>query len=163
VESARRVLREDPGAGIVLFGDGALRGALARQIDMAGGAGRGVLGGVCGPPAPPSPPRVVVVVGASSTGVSSAVVPEGVARGGGAPEVIEDGENGYLAPPGDAKALAGCVLAVLDAEDGGRGMGDCGRRRVREEFTFEAQAAQYRRLFAELTSPERQRGGGPSL
>jgi glycosyltransferase involved in cell wall biosynthesis len=99
-----------------------------------------------------------VVLEACAAGV--AVVATAV---GGVPEVVADGENGHLVPPGDAKALAGRLLAVLRDEDGGREMGECGRRRVREEFTFEAQAAAYRRLFAELTRPERQRGAAPSL
>ncbi|HEX5270012.1 MAG TPA: glycosyltransferase, partial [Gemmataceae bacterium] len=158
VEAARRVLREDPAAGVVLFGDGALRGALARQVEAAGLSGRFVLAGFRADLDRYVPWLDVMALPSYTEGLPNVVL-EACAAGvpvvatavGGTPEVIEDGENGYLTPPGDAKALAGCVLAVLDAEDGGRGMGECGRRRVREEFTFEAQAAQYRRLFAEIT------------
>ncbi len=158
VEAAGRVLREDGGAGVVLFGDGALRGALARQIEAAGLAGRFVLAGFRADLDRYIPWLDVIVLPSFTEGLPNVVL-EACAAGvpvvatavGGTPEVIEDGENGYLAPPGDAKALAGCVLAVLGAEDGGRGMGEYGRRRVRAEFTFDAQAAQYRRLFAEVT------------
>jgi glycosyltransferase involved in cell wall biosynthesis len=158
VEAARRVLSEDAGAGVVLFGDGALRGALARQIDAAGLAGRFILAGFRDDLDRYIPWLDVLALPSYTEGLPNVVL-EACAAGvpvvatavGGTPEVIEDGENGYLTPPGDAKALAGCLLAVLHAEDGGRGMGECGRRRVREEFTFDAQAAQYRRVFAEVT------------
>jgi glycosyltransferase involved in cell wall biosynthesis len=167
VEAARRVLREDPAAGVVLFGDGALRVALARQVEAAGLAGRFVLAGFRADLDRYIPWLDVMALPSFTEGLPNVVL-EACAAGvpvvatavGGVPEVIADGENGYLTPPGDAKALARCLLAVLRAEDGGRGMGEAGRRRVREEFTFEAQAAAYRRLFAELTSPERERGGG---
>jgi glycosyltransferase involved in cell wall biosynthesis len=158
VEAARRVLREEPGAGFVLFGDGPLRGALAQQIEAAGLAGRFVLAGFRGDLDRHIPWLDVMVLPSYTEGLPNVVL-EACAAGvpvvatavGGTPEVIEDGENGYLAPPGDAGALAGCIVAVLDSPDHGRGMGECGRRRVLEEFTFEAQAEQYRRLFAELT------------
>jgi glycosyltransferase involved in cell wall biosynthesis len=158
IEAARRVLREDTAAGVVLFGDGALRGALERQIESAGLTGRFVQAGFRADLDRFIPWLDVMVLPSHTEGLPNVVL-EACAAGvpvvatavGGTPEVIEDGENGYLAPPGDANVLAGCVLAVLDAEDGGRAMGECGRRRVREEFTFEAQAAQYRQLFVEVT------------
>jgi glycosyltransferase involved in cell wall biosynthesis len=156
-EAARRVLREDPGAGIVLFGDGPLHEALARQVEAAGLAGRFVLAGFRADLDRYIPWLDVMVLPSYTEGLPNVVL-EACAAGvpvvatavGGTPEVIEDGENGYLAPPGDARTLAGCILAVLDSDDLGRGMGESGRRRVLEEFTFEAQARQYRQLFADL-------------
>ncbi len=158
VEAARRVLREDPAAGVVLFGDGPERDALARQIEAAGLAGRFVLAGFRGDLDRYIPWLDLMVLPSYTEGLPNVVL-EACAAGvpvvatavGGTPEVIEDGANGYLAPPGDAATLAACLLAALDSEDARRDMGECGRRRVREEFTFEAQAAQYLRLFAALT------------
>jgi glycosyltransferase involved in cell wall biosynthesis len=158
VEAARRVLREDPAAGIVLFGDGSQREALARQIRQSGLARRFVLAGFHADLDRYIPWLDVMVLPSYTEGLPNVVL-EACAAGvpvvatavGGTPEVIEDGENGYLTPPGDAKSLAGCLLAVLDAEDCGRGMGASGRRRAREEFTFEMQAIQYLRLFAALS------------
>jgi glycosyltransferase involved in cell wall biosynthesis len=158
VEAARRVLREDPKAGVVLFGEGSQREALARQIEGAGLAGRFVLAGFRADLDRFIPWLDLMVLPSYTEGLPNVVL-EACAAGvpvvatavGGTPEVIEDGENGYLAPPGDTGTLAACILAALDSEGARREMGECGRRRVREEFTFEAQARQYLRLFAAVT------------
>jgi glycosyltransferase involved in cell wall biosynthesis len=158
IEASRRVLAEDPEAGVVLFGDGPLREALARQVGRAGLARRFVLAGFRTDLDRYIPWLDVMVLPSYTEGLPNVVL-EACAAGvpvvatpvGGTPEIIEDGANGYLTPPGDARTLAGCILAVLDSGDMGREMGEYGRRRAREEFTFEAQATQYRRLFAELT------------
>jgi glycosyltransferase involved in cell wall biosynthesis len=158
VEAARRVLREDSGAGIVVFGDGPLRDALARQIAAARLSDRFILAGFRDDLDGYIPWFDVMVLPSYTEGLPNvaleacaAGVPVVATAVGGTPELIEDGENGYLVPPGDARLLAGSILAVLDSDDAARGMGKCGRRRVQEEFTFEAQAQQYRQLFAALT------------
>jgi glycosyltransferase involved in cell wall biosynthesis len=69
---------------------------------------------------------------------------------GGTPEAVEDGGSGHLVPPGDAAALAGRVLRLLRCDAERAALGARGRQRVREEFTFDAQASQYRRLFERL-------------
>jgi glycosyltransferase involved in cell wall biosynthesis len=157
IESARRVLRAEPTAGIVVFGDGPLRVSLERQIERAGLTGRFVLAGfrtdldrfipwfdvMTLPSFTEGLPNVVLEACAAGVPVVATAV-------GGTPEVIEDGDNGYLTTPGDPHSLAGCLLAALESDEARRGMGQRGQQRVREEFTFEAQARQYRRLFAEL-------------
>lgn len=46
---------------------------------------------------------------------------------GGIPEMIEDGVNGYLVPPGDAAALAARILDVLEDPNRAEEMGKRGR------------------------------------
>jgi glycosyltransferase involved in cell wall biosynthesis len=157
VEAARRVLRDDPAAGFVLFGDGSLREALTRQVEGAGLAGRFVLAGFRADLDHYIPWLDLMVLPSYTEGLPNVIleacaagVPVVATPAGGTPEVIEDGASGYLVPAGDAEALAGRIRAVLAADDCGRGMGECGRRRARGEFTFEAQARQYRQLFAEV-------------
>ena len=58
--------------------------------------------------------------------------------------------NGYLVRPGDLGALAARILDVLRTEDGGKSMGMRGRKRVRDQFSFEAQGEQYQRFFEHL-------------
>jgi starch synthase len=66
---------------------------------------------------------------------------------GAIPEIIEDGKSGLIAPAGDAAALAERIASLLRRPDTMRSMGECGRQRVRERFTWPRAA---RRADAEL-------------
>jgi phosphatidyl-myo-inositol dimannoside synthase len=59
------------------------------------------------------------------------------AERGGIPDLIEDGVNGLLVPPDDPERLVAALRALLLDESLRRTMGEEGRRRVREEFSFE--------------------------
>lgn len=68
---------------------------------------------------------------------------------GGNPELVREGENGFLVPYGDPLALAGKLAALLTAPEQAREMGVRGRRRVEAELSMERMAdghgAVYRR------------------
>jgi glycosyltransferase involved in cell wall biosynthesis len=57
-------------------------------------------------------------------------------RVGGIPEVIIDGENGYLVEPGDVPNLTNRVRHLIDSPTERRAMGERGRRRVEGSFTM---------------------------
>ena len=157
VRAAARVVQRDPSVGFVVFGDGACRAALRRQIDDAGLGDRFILGGFRGdldrllpffdlltlPSYTEGMPNVVLEAFAAGVPVAATAV-------GGAPEVVEDGVSGFLVPAGDDAALADRIALALATEDRLRDMGMHGRQRVHDQFTFAAQAREYRRLFAEL-------------
>jgi len=52
------------------------------------------------------------------------------------PEVVRNGLDGILAPPGDDKALFSAVVSLLENESLRREMGERGKRRVRENFDW---------------------------
>jgi glycosyltransferase involved in cell wall biosynthesis len=54
---------------------------------------------------------------------------------GGVPEVVEDGQTGYLVPPLDPRALGMAMLRVLTNKEEALRMGRRGRRRVEQLFT----------------------------
>lgn len=54
------------------------------------------------------------------------------------PEIIAHGETGLLVPPEDPKALAQALLNVLRDPVRARAMGEAGRRRALERFTWRA-------------------------
>jgi len=56
-------------------------------------------------------------------------------RGGGVPEVVEDGVTGYLVPPRDSPALASCIAALADPEMRSR-MGRAGRACAVSSFSL---------------------------
>jgi phosphatidyl-myo-inositol dimannoside synthase len=55
---------------------------------------------------------------------------------GGAPEVVRDGVTGYLVNPGDLPALTQRLIQILQNEDLRKKMGEAGRARVEENYTF---------------------------
>jgi glycosyltransferase involved in cell wall biosynthesis len=108
IEAARTVVKKDPSVGFVVFGDGACREKLVRQIKAAGLAGAFALGGfrvdldrflpffdlLALPSYTEGMPNVVLEAFAAGVPVVSTAV-------GGAPEVVEDGVSGFLVPAGD--------------------------------------------------------------
>ncbi len=55
-------------------------------------------------------------------------------RVSGIPEVVEEGETGWLVPPEDPPALAAALAAALSSPQEARRRGEAGRRRVEEHF-----------------------------
>jgi glycosyltransferase involved in cell wall biosynthesis len=68
-------------------------------------------------------------------------------RVGGNPELVHDGDNGFLVPYGDADALAGKLTALLSAPEQAREMGNRGRRRVESELSMERMAEGHGALY----------------
>ena len=66
---------------------------------------------------------------------------------GGLPEVVADGETGYLRPVGDVDALAAAALAILTDDDLARRFAAAGRRRAIAEFSQDKMVARYRSLY----------------
>jgi glycosyltransferase involved in cell wall biosynthesis len=75
---------------------------------------------------------------------------------GGIPEYVEDGRTGILVARGDAKELARAIGQVINNSALGGAMGEAGRQRVLERFTWEASA---RRLAHLIESVSRSTGG----
>ena len=157
VEAAHAVCRDNPAAGVVLFGDGALRGELERRIAELGLAGRVLLPGFRADLDALIGGADVVVLPSYTEGLpnvaleaSAAGVPVVATAVGGTPEAVADGVSGYLVPPGRPAALAARVSELLRDPALRTRFGDAGRARMRDLFTFEAQATAYLRLLHSL-------------
>ncbi|HSN18152.1 MAG TPA: glycosyltransferase [Gammaproteobacteria bacterium] len=104
----------------------------------------------------------VSVLPSLSEGISNALL-ESMAAGtpvvatqvGGTPEAIEHGEQGLLIPPGDSDALACAISRVLSDPALAARLGNNGRRRVAEEFSFEAVVRRTEALYRELLAAKR--------
>jgi glycosyltransferase involved in cell wall biosynthesis len=70
----------------------------------------------------------------------------------GIPEIVADGETGYLVPVGDSEALANAVRSLLRDTELRRKMGETGRRRVAKEFDIKKTVRSYEQLYEELCS-----------
>jgi glycosyltransferase involved in cell wall biosynthesis len=156
VDAAAAVLRTRTDAGFVLFGDGALRAALAKRIAHCGIADRFILAGFHSD-IDLFLPHLDLFTQSSYTEGLPNVVLEAYAAGvpvvatdvGGTAEIIDDRATGRLVPPGDAGALADAVARTLDDPDARRIMGVLGRNKIKSRFGFSAQAGRYVALFQE--------------
>ena len=73
-------------------------------------------------------------------------------RTGGVPEVVVDGETGFLVEPGDVAALHDRVATLLDDRRLARRMGDAGRAAVLDRFTWAACADRCLAAYREVVS-----------
>jgi glycosyltransferase involved in cell wall biosynthesis len=157
VEAAAGFCRNNAGAGAVLFGEGPLRGALERRVAELGLRDRVVLPGFRTDLDALIGGSDVVVLPSYTEGLpnvaleaSAAGVPVVATAVGGTPEAIADGVNGFLVPPGEPASIANRVGELLRDADLRARFGAAGRARMRERFTFQAQAQAYLRLLRSL-------------
>jgi glycosyltransferase involved in cell wall biosynthesis len=66
---------------------------------------------------------------------------------GGNPEIVVDGETGYLVPAKDVQSLASAILDMLSNPDQRIRFGENGRRRVEERFSLVTMAEGYQKLY----------------
>jgi glycosyltransferase involved in cell wall biosynthesis len=71
---------------------------------------------------------------------------------GGTPEVVDHGKTGLLAPPGDIRALAEHLAALIRDPALRARMGEQGRREVEARFTAQRMARDVERVYAGLLS-----------
>jgi glycosyltransferase involved in cell wall biosynthesis len=90
-------------------------------------------------------------------------VPSVVSDIRGCREVVEHGQNGWLVPLGDVRALADAILWLLKNPHEAKRMGEAGRRLARERFderrVFDKVKAEYTRLLQDkgLLDPQSHR------
>jgi glycosyltransferase involved in cell wall biosynthesis len=157
VEAAASVTRTHPQAGFVLFGDGPLRTDLEQRIAERGLLGRFVLAGFREDLGRFLPNLDLGVLSSFSEGLpvillesAAAGVPVVATSVGGIPEVIQDGETGFLVPSGDAGSLASRIRDLLDNGAHRQAMGRAARERVRREFSFSTMGQRYYEVFRRL-------------
>jgi glycosyltransferase involved in cell wall biosynthesis len=159
IEAAALVTRQRPEAGFVLFGDGPMRPDLERLIAQRGLLEVFALAGFRTDVARFLPNLDLAVISSHTEGLpvilletGAAGVPTVATAVGGIPEVLVDGQNGYLVPAGAAPALAQRIITLLDNERLRQAMGQAARDRIRSDFSFTATSRQYHELFKRLQS-----------
>ncbi|HSS75166.1 MAG TPA: glycosyltransferase [Thermoanaerobaculia bacterium] len=143
VEVLLEALRDLPGAKLRIAGDGEHRERLERRagelklgkaVTFLGNRGAGdvrrLLAGAAALVVPSTYEGMpLVVLEAMAAGVP--VVASAVS---GIPEVVVDGETGWLVPPEDPRALRQALEDVLARPEEARRRGEAGRRRVEERY-----------------------------
>lgn len=81
---------------------------------------------------------------------------------GGVPEIVREGETGFLVGPRDPAALAERVGRLLDDPALARDMGERGLRRQREAFSRQAMVGAVTALYEQLLSAKQINGPAPT-
>jgi glycosyltransferase involved in cell wall biosynthesis len=145
MEAAARIRRAAPGTHFVLVGQGPVLEETRRRAADLGLDGSVVLTGFREDALELCSALDVFTLASLNEGLSVSLLeamalgkPSAVTRVGGIPEVVRDGVEGFLVPPGDPAALADRVVALLH-DDGLRArMGEAARQRAR---TFDIRLA----------------------
>jgi glycosyltransferase involved in cell wall biosynthesis len=141
LDAATLVAQREPGARFVIVGDGTLRPEMEDHAHRMGIADRVIFTGWR-----QDLPRVyadldLLAVTSNNEGTPFSAIeamaagcPVVATRVGGLPDLIQEGQTGYLVPPGDARAVAEAMLGLLHAPETAHHMGQAARARVRDYY-----------------------------
>ena len=156
VEVASRVARGRPDVRFVIAGDGELRGAVVSRARALGLDDRLHLLG-WRRDVPDLLAALDVLVLTSRWEGLPRVIPEAIAASvpvvatavDGSAEILHDGLNGFLAPPGDVEGIAARLARLLDDPDLRRRVADAARPLL-EEFDIDRMVRRQEALYARL-------------
>ena len=157
IDAAVLVVREVPDVRVVIVGDGELRTSLEQQIHRHHLERHVFLAGFRVDALELTKGFDLFAMSSVSEGMCTALVDAMAASkaavattAGGIPDVLVDGETGFLVPPRDHHAMAARIVQLLRDEPLRRRMGEAAFARAREKFTVdrmvERTAAVYERL-----------------
>jgi glycosyltransferase involved in cell wall biosynthesis len=146
-----------PELRVLIFGRGPLQQEIANLIEEMGLENRIILAGFRNDLPRILPcldllvhPALMEGLGIALLQAASCGLPIIASHAGGMPEVVEDGVNGRLVPPGDVAALSDALEQLLSNKDLRRRMGEAGRQKMRREFSLEHMVEGNLRVYREL-------------
>ena len=159
LEAARSMVDSGNPARFVLVGDGALRDSLQALAGELGITERVHFLGWKQDMVPVYAALDLLALTSDNEGTPVAVI-EAMAAGipvvstavGGVPDVIRNGETGWLVPPGDAPALCRAWLGVLQGDERVESVKNRARREALERFGREKMIAAMVDLYRRLTT-----------
>ena len=163
IDAAPQALSAMPRAWFLVVGDGPMRGKLEAEAIQKGLGGRMIFTGFRRDVLDLLAAMDIFALSAISREALSIAVLEAMAlkkpvvatNVGGTYELVVDGENGLLVPPGDAKGLAEALIALCKDKGKRMVMGKAGRRRVERLFRIEDMVAKNLELYRELVDADR--------
>jgi glycosyltransferase involved in cell wall biosynthesis len=160
IEAFSRIRGRFPGVRLVVAGEGPAAAALRAEASRLGVTGAVEFPGWIAPAEVPAAIRKAAVVLVPSLGgeafglvalqAAQMERPVVASRTGGLPEVVEDGETGFLFEPGDPAGLAEAVATLLGRPGLAEAFGRKGRARALERFTGERYLDEYDTLYREM-------------
>jgi len=153
----RRVLSEMPDTVHLFAGDGPLRGELVGAVKRLGLEDSVRLLGNRPDVGDLIAASDVMILASETEGMPGCLIEAGMVgipvaayEVVGVPEVVVDGETGFLVPQGNIEALADRTLSLLSDRGECRRMGAAARRRCRNRFDIRTVAARYLEEYREL-------------
>jgi glycosyltransferase involved in cell wall biosynthesis len=169
IDAYGRVRRARPDTALVLVGEGALEGQIREHVGRLGLTDAVTFLGHQPQSRLPAlyAASEIVLLSSSFDNSPNCVLeanacerPVVATRVGGVPRYVTEGENGLLADSGDADGFARAILALLDAPERARAMGEAGRRRVLERHSWRKSAEKLVALYDRLLAARARSGGG---
>jgi len=152
LEAARRILDRRGDVHFVIAGEGPDRPEYTEQAKSMGLGGHVTWTGTIDNPSASGlyeaadvvcqPSRWEEVFGWVITEAMASFKPVVATRVGGIPELVDDGQTGFLVERGDAPALAERILRLLEDPALRQRMGRAGRRKVEEKFDLRRNVAE---------------------
>lgn len=157
LQAVARIVAAEPGFRVDIAGDGPCRPELQSLAAELGVAGHVRFHGVVADVAAFLAGASVFVLPSLTEGISLTLL-EAMARGlpvvatraGGTPEVVVDGQTGFLVPTRSPADLADTVLRLWRDPDLGRRLGRLGRERVERSFDVKRMVRAYEDLYREV-------------
>lgn len=157
LEAAAQVAAQEPATHFVIVGDGLLRAEMEHYARALGIADRVIFTGWRR-----DLPRIyadldVLVVSSDNEGTPVSAIeamasgcPVVATRVGGLPDLITEGETGYLVPPRDAEKLALAIIEVLQSPEKARLMGGKARDFAHSRFNLQRLIMDMEMLYSNL-------------
>jgi glycosyltransferase involved in cell wall biosynthesis len=157
IRALPEIVKANPKAIYLIAGDGPHRAALTEEVARVGAADHVIFAGMR-----KDVPRVLaasdIFVLPTLTEALPTVLAEAMAvrlpivacAVGGVPEMVTDGENGLLLPPGNPEALAAACVALLGDAGRRKAMGERGWQVVQEKFNILGQVHRLKELYLDL-------------
>lgn len=157
LEAAPAILEQCPGARFLFFGKGPLRQELEELSAKAGLRDKVLFAGFRQDLQRIVPcldlvvhPALMEGLGVSLLQAAATAVPIVGAKAGGIPEIVRDGINGYLVPPGNAEALVEPIVSLLQDRQLAASFGSAGQQIVQEFFSIPAMVAGNLNIYRKL-------------
>jgi len=146
LEAMPAILSVYPQAMLVVLGEGELRQALEKRVKELGLGDHVSLPGYVTETSPLLSAAEIFLAPFENEACNMAVIeamaaskPVVAANGGGMPELVAEGETGYLYPAGNIPQLTERMLQLVDSRELQHRFGEAAARRVAEKFNLETQ------------------------
>lgn len=161
IESIPSVLAKCPNTTFVFAGRGQLEGELRAQAHRLGVEERVCFLGLRQDIAKILAMLDVFVLPSLSEGLSMAILEAMIAGKavvatavGGNPELVLDGETGFLVPPRDSRMLAAKLITLLTDRQQAASFAEKSKRRAEEQFSLRIMVSSYQSLYDECLGVE---------